>query len=104
MRLIPQNDYLILDLEVIAEEERIGSSGLIKPVQAIRIARETGIVLAVGPGYLLQDGTRGELGIKVGDRVLITPNAPVIGLIDNQEIIYTKASNVIAIIEKEKND
>ena len=72
IRLQPLGDRVVVQREE-AEERTTG--GILLPDTA-RDKPTRGTILAVGDGKLLDDGTRGKMQVKVGDRVLFTSYAP----------------------------
>jgi chaperonin GroES len=51
------------------------ASGIELPGEARKTNTQTGVVKAVGPGFLLQDGTRVPPGVSVGDKVAFSIHA-----------------------------
>ena len=51
------------------EEEEKSPGGIILPDTAKQKPQE-GVVIATGPGKILDDGSRGEMLVKKGDRVI----------------------------------
>ena len=68
MKLRPLGDRIIVRRTEAAEKS---AGGVIIP-DAAKQKPQRGVVLAVGPGKLLKDGTRRPLQVKEGDRVLLT--------------------------------
>ena len=58
-----------------------------------------GTVIAVGDGKLLDDGKRGKLQVKVGDKVLFTSYAPEAIRISDQELLLMREEDILAVIE-----
>jgi len=58
-----------------------------------------GTIVAIGTGKLLDDGTRGELQVKNGDRILFTSYAPEPINIDDEEYLLMSESDILAVIE-----
>ena len=58
-----------------------------------------GTIMAIGTGKLLDDGTRGEMQVKRGDRVLFTSYAPETITIDDEEYLLMSESDILAVIE-----
>ena len=58
-----------------------------------------GTIIAVGTGKLLDDGTRGELQVQKGDRILFTSYAPEPINIDDEEYLLMSESDILAVIE-----
>lgn len=68
MGLKPIGDRIVVRREV-AEGKTAG--GILLPETA-KNKPQRGTVLAVGPGKMKPDGTRAEMQLKVGDKVLFT--------------------------------
>lgn len=66
--LRPIGDKVVV--EVFEEEEKT-AGGIFLPDTAKKKPQE-GRVVAVGPGRVLQDGTRAPISVKVGDRVIFS--------------------------------
>src|SRR5690554_4181497 len=58
-----------------------------------------GTIIAVGTGKLLDDGTRGNMQVKTGDRVLFTSYAPETIKLDDEELLLMSESDILAVIE-----
>jgi chaperonin GroES len=58
-----------------------------------------GTIIAVGTGKLLDDGSRGEMQVKKGDRVLFTSYAPETINIGDDEYLLMSESDILAVIE-----
>ena len=58
-----------------------------------------GTVVSVGDGKLLDDGTRGKLQVKVGDRVLFSSYAGDEFKIGDQELLLMREDDILAVIE-----
>jgi chaperonin GroES len=52
------------------EKEQVTASGIVIPDTASGEKPQEGVVLAVGPGALKEDGSRSPMDVKVGDKVL----------------------------------
>jgi chaperonin GroES len=57
-----------------------------------------GEVVAVGPGKLSDDGTRLEMDVKVGDRVLYGKYSGTDVTLDGEEFLILRESDILAII------
>jgi chaperonin GroES len=71
------------------------SSGIELPGDAKKTTTQTGVVVAAGPGFLLQDGTRVTPSVKPGDTVAFSIHAGaeievdgVMYILINEEQIY----------------
>lgn len=67
MKIKPLNDQVIV-LDEPAQKKTIG--GVLLPMNLRVSTRAT--VIAVGPGKVLGNGKRREMGVEVGDRVLVS--------------------------------
>jgi chaperonin GroES len=68
MGLKPLSDRIVVRREA-AEEKTAG--GILLP-DAAKNKPQRGTVVAVGPGKLQKDGTRAQMQLKAGDKVLFT--------------------------------
>ena len=76
------------------EEQKIG--GIIIPDTAKEKPQEAEIV-AVGPGKV-EDGTRVELEVKVGDKVLIGKYSGTEVKLDGEEYLIMREDDILAIV------
>jgi chaperonin GroES len=58
-----------------------------------------GEVVAVGPGKISDEGTRIDMDVKVGDRVLYGKYSGTDVTLDGQEYLILRESDVLAIIK-----
>ena len=58
-----------------------------------------GKIIAVGTGKLLDDGTRGKMQVKKGDRVLFTSYAPETIEIGDDEYLLMSETDILAVID-----
>ena len=57
-----------------------------------------GEVVAVGPGKLSEDGTRLEMDVSVGDRILYGKYSGTDVTLDGEEYLILRESDILAII------
>ena len=95
MNLKPLGDRLLV--KPIEQEEKT-ASGIILPETAKEKPQE-GEVLAIGPGARKEDGSRIEMDVKVGDRVLYAKYAGTEIKIDNKKLLILRESDLLAIVE-----
>lgn len=93
--LQPIGDKIVVERE--ATEEK--TAGGIYIPDAAKDKPSRGTVIAVGTGKLLDDGSRGEMQLKKGDRVLFTSYAPETIEINDEEYLLMSESDVLAVIE-----
>jgi chaperonin GroES len=80
-----------------SEEKTKG--GIVLPETAKEKPQE-GEVVAVGPGRLLDNGTRVPVDLKVGDRVLFSKYAGNEVKIDDEEYLIMREADILGVIEK----
>ena len=74
------------------------AGGLVLPTSATE--RPTrGVIVSVGNGKLLADGTRGEMQLKPGDHILFTSYAPNEIEFGDEELLLMLEEDVLAVIE-----
>lgn len=83
------------------EKEEITRSGLILPDTAKEKPQE-GEVVAVGPGKFRDDGTRTEMDVRVGDRVLYAKYGGTEIKVEDEKLLIMSAADIIAIMGTSK--
>ncbi|MDO8493096.1 MAG: co-chaperone GroES [bacterium] len=98
MNLRPLSDRVIV--ETISEHERGKETkgGIFIPDTAEKERPEQGVVVAVGPGKMTDDGNLVAMSLKVGDKVLFTKYGPDEVKVDGKEYFILSESNVLAVI------
>lgn len=88
------------DKVVVAREESLDTTagGIFLPDSA-KDKPSRGTIVAIGTGKLLDDGSRGELQVKKGDRVLFTSYAPEVINLNDEEFLLMSESDILAVIE-----
>jgi len=95
MNLKPLADRLVVK-PLEQEEEKRG--GIIIPDTA-KEKPEKGEVIAVGPGKMLENGTRVPVEVKKGDKILFGKYAGSEVKVDGKELMIIREDEVMAIIE-----
>jgi len=95
-KIKPLQDRVIVK-RIEAEEKT--ASGIIIPDTAKEKPQE-GEIIAVGPGKVLDNGTKVELSVKPGDRVLFSKYAGTDVKIDGKEYLIMREDDILGIIEK----
>lgn len=95
MKLNPLGDHVIV--KAIKAEE-VTKSGIVLPGAADKEKPEQGEVVAVGPGKMLDNGTRAVMTVKVGDRVVFKKYSPDEVKIDDEELLVVSESDIIAVV------
>ena len=93
MVLKPLADRVVLK-PVEAEEKTKG--GIVLPDTAKDKPQE-GEVVAVGPGRLLDNGTKVPMEVKVGDRVIYSKYSGSEIKIDGDEYLIVRESDILAV-------
>jgi len=95
MNLRPLADRLVVKL-IEQEEEKRG--GIIIPDTA-KEKPEKGEVIAIGPGKLLDNGTRAPMEVKKGDKVIFQKYGGHEVKVDGKEIMILREEDVMAVVE-----
>ncbi len=96
MKLQPISDYLIVEPK---KEEVKTKSGIVLPDTVEKEKPQEGLVVAAGPGRLLESGKRAEMQVKKGDRILFSKYSPNEMKIEGKEYFVIKEDDVMAIIK-----
>ena len=91
----PTGDHLVVEP---LEENTTSVSGIIIPDSASKEKPMRGKVLAVGPGKLLENGSRMEMEVKEGDTVLFSKYGPTEVKVDGKEVLILSASDIYATL------
>ena len=93
--LRPLGDRIIIELQ---EAEQTTSFGIIVPDSA-KEKPQQGVVVAVGTGRVLDNGTRVELDVKVNDRIIFSQYAGTEVKYDGKEYLILSEKDVLAIAD-----
>lgn len=96
MNLRPLSDRLVV--KPLSKEE-VTASGIILPDTVEKERPEQGEVVAAGPGRLLENGSRAEMAVKVGDKVVFKKYSPDEVKVENEEYLVISESDILAVIE-----
>ena len=83
------------------EREEVTKSGIVLPDTAMERPQQ-GDVLSVGPGRMLDNGTRAELDLKVGDTVLFAKYSGTEFKHEDEDLLILTERDVLAVIESGK--
>lgn len=95
MKLKPLDDRVVIE-QVEAEETTPG--GIVLPDTA-KEKPQRGKVVATGPGKLLDSGKRGAMAVKAGDLVFYGKYAGTEVIVDGDEYIVCRESDILALID-----
>ncbi len=96
MKLKPLNNNVIVKA---SSKEEVTKSGIVLPDTIDKEKPEQGEVLAVGPGKLLENGSRAEMNTKIGDKVVFKKYSPDDIKINGDEYLVINENDILAIIE-----
>ncbi|MFH1145995.1 MAG: co-chaperone GroES [bacterium] len=95
MKLKPLADNVIV--KPIAKED-ITKSGIVLPDTGSEKPEE-GEVVAVGTGKVLENGSRQQMEIKVGQKVFFRKYAPTEVKVDGEKYFVLSESDIFAVVE-----
>ena len=95
MKFRPLHDRVVVK-RIDAEEKSAG--GIIIPDTAKEKPQE-GLVIAVGNGKILENGTRLEMSVNEGDHILFGKYSGTEVKIDGEEYLILKEEDVLAVTE-----
>jgi chaperonin GroES len=95
VKLQPLGDRLVAQREE-SEQQTLG--GIYLPDSA-REKPIRGVVVSIGEGRMLKDGSRVALQVKPGDRILFTSYGPEEFKIGDEEYLLLSENDVLAVLE-----
>jgi chaperonin GroES len=96
MKIRPLADKVLVQR---LEAETKTAGGIVLPDSA-KEKPQTGKIVSVGDGKVLDDGSTRKLQVKKGDTVLFTSYAGTDVKIDGKEYLIMSESDIMAVIEK----
>lgn len=94
--LKPLDDHVVV--EPIVQEEKT-SSGIYLPDTAHKDKPQTGKVVAVGTGRLMENGIRVPSEVKAGDVVVFAKYSGSDVTLDGKDYIILRDSDILAVVE-----
>lgn len=94
MNIKPLSDRVVLKA---VEKDQKTAGGIIIPDTAKEKPQE-GEVVAVGPGKVLDNGSRQAMDVKVGDRVLYSKYSGTEVKIDGVEYLIVAEKDILAVL------
>ncbi len=92
--LKPLGDRIVIEL---VESEEKSAFGIVLPDSAKEKPQE-GKVLAVGTGRVLENGTRVELDVKEGDKIIFSKYSGTEVKYEGNEFLILRENDILAII------
>lgn len=96
-KIKPLGDHVVVKQ---LKKEEVTASGIVLPDTVEKEKKAEGEVVAVGPGKLLENGSRGAMDVKVGDMVIFEKWGGEEVEIDKVEYKIVSAEKILAILEK----
>ena len=97
LNLRPLADRVVI--ESVEEEEQTFAGGKLVLPETAKEKPQKGVILAVGPGRLDDDGKRQAMDVKVGDQVLYAKYAGTEVKIEGRKLLILKESDILAVVE-----
>lgn len=95
MNLKPLNDRVIIQPKEAVE---VSKGGIILPDTASKEKPVEGVVIAVGPGKINDDGKRCELTVKANDKVIYSKYAGTEIKVDEESYLILREEDILAVI------
>lgn len=95
MKIRPLHDRVVVRR---TEEERTSPGGIVLPDSATEKPIQ-GVVVAVGNGKVLEDGSQRKLDLKKGDKILFGKYSGTEVKVDGEELLVMREDDVMAVIE-----
>jgi chaperonin GroES len=92
----PMDDRVLIEP---CEAESTTSGGIILP-DAAKEKPQRGIVIAAGPGKMLDSGNRGEMGLKVGDEVFYGKYSGTEVDFNDTKYVVVRENDILAVVDK----
>jgi chaperonin GroES len=96
MKIKPLHDHVVVKPMM---ENEMTKSGIILPDTVDKERPEKGEVVAVGPGKLMDNGGRADMGVNIGDKVMFKKYSPDEIKVDGEDYLVIKESDIIAILD-----
>jgi chaperonin GroES len=97
LNLRPLADRVVI--ESVEEDEQTFAGGKLVLPETAKEKPQKGLILAIGPGRLDDDGKRIVMDVKVGDHVLYAKYAGTEVKIDGRKLLILKETDILAVVE-----
>ena len=94
-KLRPLGDRVVIKP---SPREEVTKSGIVLPDTAKEKPQE-GSALAVGPGRILEDGSREKMDVVVGDKILYAKYAGTEFKVNGEDLLIVSQKDILAIVE-----
>lgn len=92
---MPLSDHIVI--KAVTEEKSVG--GIILPETADKERPERGEVIAVGPGKMLENGSRRAPSVNIGDTVVFKKYSPDEVKVGKEEYLVIREDDILAIVK-----
>ena len=92
LKLRPLDDRVVVEA---SEAEEVTAGGVVLP-DAAQEKPQRGTIVAVGPGRLLDSGSRGDLSVTIGDEVIYGKYGGSDIEVDGDEFKILRESDILA--------
>lgn len=105
--LLSQINYICMNIHPLGDrvlvkpikEEEVTASGIVLPETVDKEKKMEGEVIAVGPGKLLENGSRAIMEVKVGDKVIFEKWGGEEVKVGKEEYKILSVEKILAVIE-----
>jgi chaperonin GroES len=94
-KLVPLGDRVVIKP---TPREEMTKSGIVLPDTAKEKPQE-GTILSVGPGRILDDGSREQMDVKKGQKVLYAKYAGTEFKVDEEDLLIVSQKDILAVVE-----
>jgi chaperonin GroES len=94
-KLVPLGDRVVVKP---TPREEMTKSGIVLPDTAKEKPQE-GTILSIGPGRILDDGSREAMDVKKGQKVLYAKYAGTEFKVDEEDLLIVSQKDILAIVE-----
>ncbi|MPZ13534.1 MAG: co-chaperone GroES [Chloroflexi bacterium] len=95
-KLVPLGDRVVVRP---SQKDEVTKSGIVLPDTA-REKPQEGDVIAIGPGRVLDNGTRLAMDLKIGQTVLYAKYAGTEFKLDDEEYLILREPDVLAVVNE----
>ena len=95
MKIRPLHDRVIVKR---LEEERTTASGIVIPDSAAE-KPDTGEVITIGTGKVLDDGKSRALDVKPGDKIIFGKYSGQTVKVDGEELLVMREEDIMGVLE-----
>lgn len=95
IKLQPLGDRVVVERDSL---EEVTSGGIVLPGSA-QDKPARGKIVSIGDGKLLDDGSRSEFQVKVGDHVLFSSYAGESFKVDEEDMLLMREEDILAIFD-----